>query len=388
MVEREKPHQPIRRSHPFNSNGGVESNFRIDPLISRVDPQSPSGLLYKAPEIVKRRQAKKPIYGVEHEGRQAIVVRFPNLLHADERIKYNPSTGDVYIGSWTRRKSKNPKQKDEALRRWNKWGDIETAIRGATHIVEKHRDGGEISNALHAVHGLTQSLFDGFTSGEITLKNVSDYLDKAVTILEINHLIKPTTPNRQLLVDQIISALKKDSLGRFNPLVSRTRLASSAIKLLHELFIAGQTQQKYNLLLTSILQVERETERFFINQILDKSKELLATEYGDSATVQSKALWKLSVALLNPDFIKVAPYRKPAIMFVGYVFGFPEKYREKWEEMFIKIFGEDNLKVIKFIHENSNNGDIEYDEKFKERLTHGIQILDEALSLGERNLIK
>lgn len=384
MVEKDRP-QPIRRQQPFSPSGIPD--FPMDPLVKRISPQSPTSLIHKAPEIVKHRQAKKPIYGVENIGRQAIVVRFSNLLHADERIKYDPSNGDVYIGSWTRRVSKeNPQSKPK--RRWNNWGDIEKSIRGAIHIVEKHKEGGEAHAELKTVHDLSLSLFDKFSSGEITYENLTEHLEDAVAVLEKNHLIKPTVTNRQLMVRQIVSALNRDSLKRFNPLVSRTKLASATVKLIYELFIVSQTQQKYGLLLASILQVERETERFYIRQVLERSKELQVLEFGDFATDQSKAIWNLSISLLNPDLIKVAPYRKPAVMFVGYVFGFPEKFKDNWEGMFTKIFEKDNLEVIKFIHENSNQGDKESYEKFKERLSHGIQILEEALTLGEKNLKK
>lgn len=384
MVERDKP-QPNKRHKPFSSSGIPD--FPMDSIVQRISPQSPTALIRTAPEIIYRRQAKKPIYGVENPGRQAIVVRFPNLLHTDERIKYDPSNGDVYIGTWSRRVSKGNSEKNTPLRRWNNWGDIENSIRGAIDIVEKHKVGGDTHTELKTVHDLSLSLFDKFTSGEITHENLPQYLEDAIAILEENHLINPMVKNKQIMVKQIISALNRDSLKRFNPLVSRTRLASSAVKLLHELFIAGQTQQKFNMLLTSILQVERETERFYIEQVLEKSKELRTVEYGDISTEQSKTLWKLAVSLLNPELIKVAPYRKPAVMFVGYVFGFPEKFKDIWEEMFTKIFGEDNLNVINYIHEEKN-GNAESYERFKERLVHGIQILEEALARGERNLKK
>lgn len=378
MVERDDP-QLVRSVKPYNG-------------IPR--PGSPEELILVSPSLAKARLKRQATLVNENDLVTKRTERLP-YLYGDARVRYDPLQGSIHIRSWIRTKPKKQDRQGEfdlqiptvSKKRWTSFKDVETAIRASTHIIEKNSPGGQNLDGLNAVIDLSQDLFDRFTVGDITPETIPDYLDYAYTVLKDSHLLKAKVPNKQDTVKQIIEALGKDSLKRFNSLISRTKLASSIIKLLEEKLIAGQTQEKYNYILVSLLLAERNTERFYILQMINQIKSFLnLSDENKELKNAGLNLRTVSRKFLSPELILVAPYRQATVFFDALVFGWPKENIKGQKKLFSSMFPEIPLETIDEIHKEPKNGSPESIEKFRRSLASGIEILQDVLDRGARNL--
>ena len=216
----------------------------------------------------------------------------------------------------------------------------------------------------------------------------SSDLSNAYLTLENAGLLKSKVQNRQNAVRQIMEALAKDNLDRFNPLISRTKLASASIKLLLEKLVSEQTVQKYNYLLSALLFVERDTERFYLEQVLEQALIFLNLPTNHKEYEKAKLhLESMAFEFLNPECIKVSPYRNTALLFLIYVFGFPEENAANWKYLFDKSFSRENRCEMQRLHKEDDSSPDPL-ARFNERLIHGISLIESILIGGQKNLDK
>ena len=337
------------------------------------------------------------------------ILQLPLLFEGEKRIRFNPTYGGIFIKRYrTRRRKKEmdinqdeqgiqesfpidigKKTKLEVEPEWPQLGTVENAIKTAKHIVEENSVDSHRVKKLESTLQLTHYLFEAFTSGEITDENLREYLGTGYEMLQQSGMLRPGSPNREDAVEQIVSALDKDSLGRFNPLISKTRLASASIKLLYENLVAGQTVQKYTYLLNALLYVERESERMYLEQILRQSLLILNLSPNNPVFKQFRdALQENAFQLLGLDVMKVAPYRRPALWYLMYVFGYPDGIeRGDYRYVFGKSFTRESMFEIGRIHENDDDSP-ESNQKFLDRLQSASVLIQEVLEFGEKELNK
>ncbi|OGK31126.1 hypothetical protein A3F29_00660 [Candidatus Roizmanbacteria bacterium RIFCSPHIGHO2_12_FULL_33_9] len=394
MVERSRTHQPKKREQPFN---GLPQTHALQD----TKQGSPAELRLHAPRLAENRFQSPVSLGIENPMVSDYAKRLPNLLD-DRRIRVDPFNGSIYIRSWrrtTRQKVDERQGKlfsDEentdkvSLKRWNRYPDIESAIRSARYVVENYSPNGKTSENLNTILVLVEDLFDGFTNGDITFDNLDEHIDYSLHVLEEAGLLRAQIPNRIELKQQILAALNKDKLGRGNILISRTRLAAATIKILEEKLIAGQTQEKYNYLLVSQLYVERMTERLFLDQVTTQAIRFLSLPENHRDLPQAEInLETFAKTFLDPERIKASPYRGPALIFLAYVFGWPQKDAKIMKKILRTLYSKEGLDVVPVIdkiHETGKDGSIKAVQAFRERVSHGLRILEDALALGERNL--
>jgi len=223
-----------------------------------------------------KKASRKPIVEIEDAPLDTFARLQPQVFSDEYTVRYVRFSGEILLLSYPRKRVKEiPGQKRLSTRvkiegrphkNWVRHRDIETVIRKANHILEKAPDTKiNIQNVLE----LTRNLFFKFHQGEITREELSIHFEEVYKLLKEVGLLRVRVPQKKLAVDQILKAMNLDKIDRFNPQASKLRLASSSIKQTVELIGLGKATSKYDRLLLLLL-LEREYERFCINQVIER----------------------------------------------------------------------------------------------------------------------
>lgn len=348
---------------------------------------------------------KEPLsFVVENPFVHTYAERLGNCLLSphEPRVRFDPFTGEIYISSWRHKKSRNDetihldqgtiqlgqrgkKPKGTLYLRWNRYPDIQTAVRGVGHIIERYgKDGGDRVEGAKAAIGLVMEALPRFREERITEKELKEMTEKAEEVLAQAGFLDAQTPNRQRLTIQILAAFRKDSTGRVNPLISRTRLSSAWLKLIKELLFAGIAREKYGRILTVLL-AEDEAERFSIGSARQAFRDLLTSRNEMSLNQAIAVARAVSRELLTPEVVKVAPYRRTALICSAFLFGVETEAQKKILEKMLE--GErDLLKIVskrKSIERVKDEYYFDWNvpcEELEERLKACVKYLMESLS--------
>lgn len=238
------------------------------------------------------------------------------LTLGENSVRYDQFTGEIFISSW---RSKND-QNNEKIKclRWSKFSDINSAIRSCQHISEKHETGrGEANEKIQGTIGFVRSALSDFRAKRYDKDNFSYLSDSTADYLKETGFTNSKKAIRVAITDQIEKAANLDSRGRFNPLISRTRLASSWLKLMRELTVNKGIYDKYQRL-TGQLMLEQYFETSSLNN-MDYLIDEILNNYSNSrysTDIQNKILVnQLEQAVsenLNFPNIRVSPYLRPA----------------------------------------------------------------------------
>lgn len=334
---------------------------------------------------------------IEHENPQNSVKieRFPTLISDDEkRVRFNPFTGVIYIASF---REGQPLPTSEGSikvinKRYSSYPDIETAIRGVGHIIDKNKrvDGQEVENTKKVVV-LMRNLISDFRSGKINKDNIGDFADKTAKTIEEAGLLGADKNIKQQLKDQLSLATQPDRLGRFNPLISRTRLASAFLKTTRELLFAKLVREKYSYFYAK-LSSERDMERFYLEQAVKSIDDILGQ--GLKNKEYESYLWALveyGKRYFTPEEIKVNPYRGSALAVNALLSGIRKEGRE---ERMLKFYFKDEANEIlaaRPIHQILRDVNLSQEDKRQQvlgRLANAREKLSNALKDGSEALKK
>ncbi len=364
----------------------IEGPFRLISL-------GPEQLFLEALERAKQR-AKKESKIKEKSGIPFEEVGDLLFPPKEKRVRID-SSGIIHIDFYKTKKMKPKGEKDRLERPYP--DGIESAIRACFHIVDKNKPKGETTQNLLGILDLTRSLYEQFTNGQINEANLPQYVESAYKTLEDSHLLKPHSPNRQDAVKKILNALKKDSIGRFNPLKSRSQLGSADIRIIEEVLYTGFVEKKYSFI-ASLLLLERERERFYLEEVVRKSHEFLGRSFVSLDETEKAAieLRKQFNTYLYPDAIKTAPYRGPAVMSMIYTWGFPED--EVANTYWVKISSDLFTPELTNEYTNELQRENQYFDlspskmislsRLKKRISNVISFIGRTLEEGEANLAK
>lgn len=249
---------------------------------------------------------------IQHES----IDQLPELTRGENSVRYDQFTGEIFISSW---RSKND-QNNEKIKylRWSKFSDINLAIRSCQHVSQKHESGrGEANEKIQGTIGFVRSTLSDFRAKRYDKDNFSYLSDSTADYLKDTGFTNSKKAIRVAIADQIEKAANLDSRGRFNPLISRTRLASSWLKLMRELTVNKGIYDKYQRLTGQLM-----LEQYFEASSLDNMGYLIdeiLNIYGNSrfsTDLQNKILVnQLEQAVsenLNFPNIRVNPYLRPA----------------------------------------------------------------------------
>lgn len=368
--------------------------------------QSREVLILRTAKSLPLRMETDPLLVIEESPANRRIDQFPELTD-DKRVRFNPFAGDIYISVFREapvrvqgrssseivlfQRGENPQ--NISARRWNKYPDIETAIRGMEHVEEKYeKKGGQEVIKIKQVIGLMRDLLGVFRIGMVTEETLKDLEEKTIEGLAAAGFPDADKTIKQKLADQLLLASRKDSTDRINPLVSRSRIASAWVKATGELLNAKLIREKYSYL-NLLLSNERDLERFHLEQASEFVNNILLRGLGNKEVERS--LWNLrsySSRYLGSGDIKVNPYRYPSMLAHVFLFGF----QSDGQRRIIRTYSGSSetvklLSQVKPVQELLVDGLVSREERFNEvsiALDFAKELYTGALETGDRNLKK
>jgi hypothetical protein len=246
-----------------------------------------------------------------------------------------------------------------------------------------------VKNTRGAI-SLTQRLLTKFESGEVNRENIEKIVQETSSELALLGFDNAEKPIRQKLALQITNAAGKDKLERLNPLISRTRLASAWLKAIRELLVAKKIREKFFAVETDLLS-ERTIERFYLSQATVLIQGMLENQNTNDLKSKIPALKEFFSIFLTPEKIKVAPYRKSALLSRYSLFG--TRNESERDLLIITSANEQEsvdilaLAPIDKILQNSLSAKDAYQE-IQGRLAESLGSIKNSLDKGDRDLEK
>lgn len=345
------------------------------------------------------------------------VKSLPFLIEGEGRIRFDPFTGLLYVSSWKSFKDgkehldgvriispRRGKERDlgaEII--WKGYPSIESAAKMTVHVLEKQKP---VLNNTLTIIAMVQKYLEAFSKTErIDSSLLSIWAQEMEVEFEAMGFLDVEAPRKQAIVKQIKKAFGLDSLGRINPLISRTRLSSSLVKLVKEIGLVPRVEKKYSYIF-SLLMAERVAERYLLSQAVLDFEDILQRTSTPTTYEQVNNLIKeikgVCFELFRPDKIKIFPYRFSAMVSTSLLFGLRNVF--KFGEIKVDSDGERkilmgligdrqvvdaliNQKSLEQIHQD--NGSLSEEEtvrEIRERLTDSIGLLKIDLKKGNENL--
>ncbi len=335
------------------------------------------------------------------------VKQYPYLNEDNNKIRFNPFTGEIYLSTYRdslRKESERQplegeiilmqrgrKPLQEILQRWNKYPDVECAIRSAEHVLDRYgKEKGEMVENMRGVINLTKRLLTKFESREVNKENIEKIAQETLHELAVLGFSNAEKPIRQKLALQITNAAGKDKLERVNPLISRTRLASAWLKAIRELLVAKKVREKFSTAITDLLS-ERAIERFYLSQVTILIQDMLTNQNVDYLKSKISVLKTFSSTFLTPEKIKVAPYRKSALLFHYSLFGVRNE-SEKDLLIITSANEQESVDMLALIPIDKILADSLYEKRayqeIQERLSQSLASIKNALDKGAKDLEK
>lgn len=350
-----------------------------------VETQPEKRILEGNRNIPQKMAAEKPDVEEENESKSNFVNRFPDLTVGDPRVKFNPFTGALYVLSY--RYGSND---GTVKRRYSTYSDIDVATRGMSDILAKNnkQDGEVVVNTRHVVKTM-QELLSGFRNGTINKENLEQISQDTIDRLSQAKFQNADKSLKQELVKQLTLATQPDSRGRWNPLISRTRIASAWLKTTRELFVAKMVREKYSYLYV-VLSNERDLERFYLEQGVKAIENVVSGGKDDKELYNSlRYLEGFFGKFFSPEEIKANPYRQAAIETNTMLFGIRPQGRE--DRILRRYLGADKTEIvldqtpITQIYSDNSLSSRERWSQISDRLKAAGNMLQDSLIFGEEN---
>jgi hypothetical protein len=361
---------------------------------------------WRGNKTLDARMGSESVQIVHENPEKAPIAQLPRLL-SDRRIRVDPLTGYVYTLSY-----RDPGQKDithliteentvyqrgespkkVSLQRPNRYHDIESAIRSMEHVFDKYErhDGSEVGKTKKAVEVMRRILpeFRGNTPSEERLAEISEMAIRELTAAGFTNAEKII---KQDLAEQIIRATQVDVLGRVNPLISRSVIASAWVKTTRELLFEKKVREKYSYLY-ALLSNEREMERFYLVQ---------AVRGGiDNISARGEKNHEAGNAIRNFEHfsrqylgfrINVNPYRGPAMYTHVSLFG--PRFEGQIQILRAYAGNEETANIltirpIQNVYLDTTRSAMSRWEEISERLSTAREDLVAALAIGEIDINK
>lgn len=335
------------------------------------------------------------------------VKQYPYLNENNNKIRFNPFTGEIYIATYRHNlkrelqshfpereiilMQRGRKPSREIFQRWNQYPDVECAIRSADHVLESYGkvEGDIVRNTRGAIN-LAKRLLTKFELREINKENIEKIAQETSQELDSLGFGNAEKPIKQQLALQISKATEKDKLERVNPLISRTRLASAWLKAIRELLVAKKVREKFYAVNMDLLS-ERSSERFYLSQTAILMQDILKNQNTTELKLKIRGLKEFSLFYLTPEKIKVAPYRKPALLAKHYLFGVGNES----ERNLAIVMSADEQKAVSALALTPIDKVLanalfkkNAQQEIQERLTESFESIEKALGKGAKDLEK
>ena len=358
------------------------------PIVSRIkpgviNPGSPGDLLERASGFAKDRLRKVTI--IPENPKKSKWARTLPMLDDDFRVRHTPLTGKIVIVSY------QPDSVDSELlkERWNTFQNVEDAIRYTTRVQDDHEIGGKETLKMQALTDVVSSTYGKIESNELKEGNVDEFLQEVSTLLESSGILKARAANRKALAEQLKKIIRKIRNRDTDNLIQQTILASSVIKILVENMIDDKVVAKYSEIGIQHLMTERYRERISLESVVKNGERFLEIpEDFEDIKRHMQRFETFANIFLDLDKIIVSPYKNAAVFFLTFMFGYPENRSQAKgrKRLIASMNSPEVVQMLDDIHNGEGAEDSNSPEVFRRRLTIGLEILNNVLEQGERNL--
>ena len=285
-----------------------------------------SRIMRAAPKIRGRMREEKPT--PVDMNRWHEIEKYPELFKGEERVRVDHVSGELYISSYRNKKKV-----------WSHYKDIDSAIRATSHILGKYdKKTGMAILSTKKIIKIIQEHIPDLKDGRINKDEMDRMCLNIEKTLTESGFIRSPLPNKKEIVKQLRRSARPDTKGRFNPLVSRSRMASSWLKLIKELLVADKVRGKYNHIL-GLLLTEKEIEHAKIYEAYTLMSDIISYSLEDANDLKLRIAFLKKVRWENLNSgIRTAPYRKGALLSAAILFGYESEHHR---ELIKKIAGED-----------------------------------------------
>ncbi|OGH17249.1 MAG: hypothetical protein A3C30_01430 [Candidatus Levybacteria bacterium RIFCSPHIGHO2_02_FULL_40_18] len=381
-------------------------------MTSRVEGQRPTvregQIVAKAKDIRGEMRTAPVLIIAENPAMHEAVKPHPELVEGEGRLKVGPLYGTVWVTTYhqpSERRLQTMTGKDIIGRigegepktvralRWNHCQDIETAFRFMGHVGEVYdrRDGKEVQKTKRAIGAMKRIIRDFRSEETMTQERLDSLREATVSDLAQAGFYNARKEVKKQIASQGTLASGRDSEGRINDLVSRSRAASAWLKAIHELMFAGQVREKFPYLRDLVL-LERARERLdleFAVRIIDNVLRLGNNNRDISRTLSSVA--HFSRRNLTSNRPKANPYKGPAVIAHVSLFGSRHEGTVRILEAYL---GEERARQmlsvpsIIAVYRDTTRSAMGRWEEISERLSAARSELALALEVGDDGLVE
>lgn len=251
----------------------------------------------------------------ENEGND-FVDHFPHIFPQETGVRYSPFDGNVWIATYF----PSDDAEDIVLKRWSKHTSLESATGASAEILSQYDSEGIIVGKTMTLARFIKFKLSQFGEGSITHEQLIEFRNEADVVLQDLGFEKKHRPSDTIVTERVRSAMGRDSMGRRNPLISRTRLASALLTVLTEREFHDKVAAKHHRLFLALLG-EQQLEEACVKLILAEfSKRNFTPEV-------------LKKAALDP-LVKTSPYRIPVMQAYASLFGTPPHRKKEFAKYF------------------------------------------------------
>ncbi len=240
----------------------------------------------------------------------------PHIFFGDPGVRYAPFQGTLWIASY----HPSNAAPDIALKRWSKHSSIETATGASAEILGNYSATGDIALKTLALDQFIRTKLDQFGEGNLTDQQLAEFRTEADKAIQDLGFSNPKKPSKTIVTERVRRAMGRDSIGRLNPLISRTRLASALLTLLTENEFQDKVATKHLGLFIAFLGEQQLEESYIVSILKEFSKGNFKPDV-------------LKDAALKP-VVKASPFRIPLMQAYCSMFGIPPHRQKEFERYF------------------------------------------------------
>lgn len=259
---------------------------------------------------------------------------FPHVFFQEEGVRYNPDDGTLWVASY----HPTAEAKDVLYKRWSKHSSLESATGASAEILSKYDKEGNMAQKTQVLDTFIRGKLKQFGEGAITDAQLDEFRDESEGVLKELGFSNPRKPSKTKVAEQVKKAMGKDSLGRRNPLISRTRLASALLTVLTEYEFQDRVAAKHLRLFIAFLG-EQQLEESIVQSVIE------SFENGNYQPDILKDAVRISV-------VKAKPFRKPIMQAYALTFGIPKGRQTE----FLRYF-EDDDDLLEMANDSHNRAD-------------------------------
>lgn len=266
----------------------------------------------RATGLVGQIASEKPRYTEKNPERSLMVRPYPHLNN-NPKIKYNDENGMLYVLYYPPIAGK-PVNEQVAQREWREFDDVESALRAETKVRGLYdKSEGDVAERTKKVIRLVSLLARRF-EGRVTEEELSDMEVFAAKVLVEEKFANAVKEEKQEVVHKVLSAARKDILGRINEPRSEMILGHARVDLVRERIVEEITHEAHKSVVETLLR-ERAVERFLLSEAADYAEHVSQLKPGIGTPLKKgiEGIEDFFRRYMSHEVIRLKPYSDIAV---------------------------------------------------------------------------